>query len=69
MLKRNLYLNTLLFTDDQAIIQESEDKLQKSVYIRIKLTEQRLQPQNIHSVYWQGNFLFLKTNRPAVCGT
>jgi hypothetical protein len=33
MLKRNLYLNTLLFADDQAIIQDSEDKLQKSVYI------------------------------------
>jgi len=33
MLKRNLYLNTLLFADDQVIIQDSEDKLQKSVYI------------------------------------
>ena len=33
MLKRNLNLNTLLFTDDQVIIQDSEDKLQKSVYI------------------------------------
>ena len=33
MLKRNLYLNTLLFADDQLIIQDSEDKLQKSVYI------------------------------------
>jgi len=33
MLKRNVYLNTLLFADDQVIIQESEDKLQKSVYI------------------------------------
>ena len=33
MLKRNLYLNTLLFADDQVIIQEFEDKLQKSVYI------------------------------------
>ena len=32
-LKRNLYLNTLLFTDDQVIIQDSEDKLQKSVFI------------------------------------
>ena len=32
MLKRNLYLNTLLFADDQVIIQDSEDKLQKSVY-------------------------------------
>jgi len=30
MLKINLYLNTLLFTDDQVTIQESEDKLQKS---------------------------------------
>jgi len=33
MLKRNLYLNTLLFAGDQVIIQDSEDKLQKSVYI------------------------------------
>ena len=33
MLKRNLYLNTLLFADDQVITQDSEDKLQKSVYI------------------------------------
>jgi len=33
MLKRNLYLNTLLFADDQVIIQDSEEKLQKSVYI------------------------------------
>ena len=31
--KRNLYLNTLLFADDQVVIQDSEDKLQKSVYI------------------------------------
>ena len=34
MLKRNLNLNTLLFADDQVIIQDSEDKLQKSVYIQ-----------------------------------
>jgi len=33
MLTRNLYLNTLLFADDQVIIQDSEDKLQISVYI------------------------------------
>jgi len=32
-LKRNFYLNTLFFADDQVIIQDSEDKLQKSVYI------------------------------------
>jgi hypothetical protein len=32
-LKRNLYLNTLLFAVDQVIMQDSEDKLQKSVYI------------------------------------
>jgi len=30
---RNLNLNTLLFADDQVVIQDSEDKLQKSVYI------------------------------------
>jgi len=33
MLKRNLSLNTSLFADDRVIIQDSEDKLQKSVYI------------------------------------
>ena len=32
LLKRNLYLNTLLFADDQVVMQDSEDKLQKSVY-------------------------------------
>ena len=32
VLKRNLYLNTLLFADDQVIMQDSEDKLQKSIY-------------------------------------
>jgi hypothetical protein len=39
MLKRNLYLNTLLFADDQAIIQDSEDKLQKSVCILNQLSK------------------------------
>jgi hypothetical protein len=33
VLQRNLYFNTLLFADDQIIIQDSEDKLQKSAYI------------------------------------
>jgi len=33
MLKISIYLNTLLFADDQVIIQDSEDKRQKSVYI------------------------------------
>ena len=33
MLKRNLYLNTSLFADEQVIIQDSEDNLQKSVYL------------------------------------
>ena len=33
VLKRNLYLNTLLFADDQVIKQDSEDKLENSVYI------------------------------------
>jgi len=33
MLTGNLYLNTSLFADDQVIIQDSEHKLQKSVYI------------------------------------
>jgi len=33
MLERKLYLNTLLFADDQVITQDSEDKLQKYVYI------------------------------------
>ena len=32
-LKTNLYLKTLLLAHDQVIIQDSEDKLQKSVYI------------------------------------
>ena len=33
MLKSNLYLNTLLFADDLVVIKDSEDKLQKSLYI------------------------------------
>ena len=33
ILNRNLYPNILLFADDQVIMQDSEDKLQKSVYI------------------------------------
>jgi hypothetical protein len=33
MVKRNLYLNILLFADDQVITQDSEDKLQNSLYI------------------------------------
>jgi hypothetical protein len=33
IIKRNIYLNTLLFADEQVIIQDTEDKLQKSVYI------------------------------------
>jgi len=33
MLKRNIYLNTFIFADDQVIIKDSEDKLQKSVYV------------------------------------
>ena len=33
MLIRNLYLNILLFADDKVFIQDSEDKLQKSVCI------------------------------------
>ena len=33
LLKRNLYLNTLLFADDQVFIQDSEDELKKSVSI------------------------------------
>jgi len=33
LLKGSLYLNTLPFADDQVVIQDSEDKLQKSVYI------------------------------------
>ena len=39
MLKSNLYLNSLLFADDQATIQDSEDKLQKSVYILNELSK------------------------------
>jgi hypothetical protein len=39
MLKRNLYLNTLHFADDQSIIQDSKNKLQKSVYILNQLSK------------------------------
>ena len=39
MLKRNLSLNTLLFADDQIIIQDSEDQLSKSVYILNQLSK------------------------------
>ena len=39
-LNRNFYLNTLLFADDQVIIQDTEDKLQKSVYILNQLSKE-----------------------------
>jgi hypothetical protein len=39
MLKRNLYRNTLLFADDQVIIQDSEDKFQIYVYILNQLSK------------------------------
>jgi len=39
VLKRNLNLNTLPFADDQVIIQNSEDRLQKSVYILNQVSE------------------------------
>ena len=38
-LKRNLCLNTLLFEDDQIIIQNIEDKIQKHVYILNQLSK------------------------------
>ena len=38
-LNRNLYLNTLLFANDQIIIQNTEDKLQKSLYILNQLSK------------------------------
>ena len=40
MLERNLYLNKLLFPDDQVIIQDSEDKVQKSVYILNQISKE-----------------------------
>ena len=46
MLNRNLYLNKLLFADDQVIMQDSEDKTPE-ICLYIKPNEQRLQPQNI----------------------
>ena len=39
MLKRNLHINTVLFADDQVIIQDTEEKLQKSVYILHQLSK------------------------------
>jgi len=39
VLKRNLYPDTLLFADDQVIIQHSEDKLHKSVYTLNKMSK------------------------------
>jgi hypothetical protein len=39
MFRRNLYLNTSFFADEQVIIQDSEDKLQKSVYILNQLSK------------------------------
>ena len=39
MLKRNLHINTLLFADGQVIIQDTEDKFRKSVYILHQLSK------------------------------
>ena len=46
MLKRNLYLNTSLFADDQVIIQDSKQTPEICLYV--KPNKQRLQPQNIY---------------------
>ena len=46
MIKRNLYLNTLLFADDQVIIQDWRQTPETCLYI--KPNEQRLQPQSIY---------------------
>ena len=40
MLKRNFHINTVLFADDQVIIQDTEDKLQKLVYILHQLSKE-----------------------------
>jgi len=39
MLKSNLYLNTLLFADDQVTIQDCEDKLQKYVCLSNQMSK------------------------------
>ena len=39
MLTRNIHRNTLLFADDHVIIRDSEDKLQKSVYILNRMSK------------------------------
>jgi len=46
MLKRNLYLNRLLFANDQVIIQDCRQTPEICLYI--KPNEQKLQPQNIY---------------------
>ena len=38
-LKRNRYLNTLLYADDQIIIQDTKEKLRKCVYILNQLSK------------------------------
>jgi hypothetical protein len=40
MLKRNLYLKTLLFANDQVIIQDSQNKLQKFVHILNQMSKE-----------------------------
>ena len=44
---RRLKVNTLLFADDQVIIQDSEDRTPE-IWLYIIPNEQRLQPQNIY---------------------
>ena len=39
MLKKNLHINTLLFANDQVIIQDVQDKLHKSLYILHQLSK------------------------------
>jgi hypothetical protein len=51
MFKRILYLNTLLFSDDQVIVLRTRlrrQTLEIYIYIYIQSNEQRLRPQNIH---------------------
>ena len=60
MLKRNLYLNTSLFADDQVIIQHYTDKLQKSVYILNQMSTDynfKISTEETKSIAFKGKYL------------
>lgn len=58
-LKNNTFLNSLLYADDKVIIQDSEDKLQKSIYVLNKITKEynfKIAAQKTKTMAFKGKY-------------